>query len=716
MSLKNFANYRDMTRYLKRHFPPHLYRISNDDKVFLPFSVINGWYTRARPTHQLHYQGGSKSEDVDVDVDKDKDKDKVDEWEGEKLEEINYTCLNDPKKYEEMADYVDSRLVAKSSAKASRGEVFTPLSAITGSQDAQNYLDPDSDKFLGGMLDYLPYSVWSNPNLKWLDPANGIGNFSICVYYRLMDGLSEIIPDRDDRSLHIITKMLFMVELDPENVRASQSIFCLQIDGVRHQANIHEGSFLEADLISEINSQLPPDRHWPEKFDIVMGNPPYNSGGCRVCSSSQKGKPRNVTLWPLFIQSSLRLLKPDGHLTFVTPLSWLRITHPLHRVMLEKTLVWIEIWDNFQARTMFSGSASIPCSLFVLQNTENTSQQTTLIRSIIRTQRLDQTYQVYLDPNKNTPLAYYHIFSKLENLLASQPELQLSSKVLRKTVPGEGDPIALPDHYTAEDDYGVTTYLIRDDIGVVVDTMTKRHPDTEKTKIILAHKTSTQGSFIDDGRLGLIGNNKYYILDGSHRVSEDRDTVLMALSKTELQAMARKNKLKIKGTKAELIERLKQAEPKGDASRVAKVEEREDGERTGLTSLQQLFNTKLATLVGIATKYGQNFLDFTVFSYLPDVRNIPRKTLSVIDDSHLARLLGLSKSEYHLIVETEEMEDTEDTRGDYEFIEGESPTQEVICHRSRRGMVECQERPVLTEISVSDITDLKTTRNYLELH
>lgn len=34
----------------------------------------------------------------------------------------------------------------------------------------------------------------------------------------------------------------------------------------------------------------------------------------------------------------------------------------------------------------------------------------------------------------------------------------------------------------------------------------------EKIKLIIANKSSYKGSFIDDGRLGLCGNDKFYIL------------------------------------------------------------------------------------------------------------------------------------------------------------------------------------------------------------
>lgn len=65
--------------------------------------------------------------------------------------------------------------------KKSKGEVFTPF------------------KLINEMLDTLPIEVWNNPNLKWLDPANGIGNFPVIVVQRLMEGLKDIFTDKELR-------------------------------------------------------------------------------------------------------------------------------------------------------------------------------------------------------------------------------------------------------------------------------------------------------------------------------------------------------------------------------------------------------------------------------------------------------------------------------------------------------------------------------------
>ena len=75
------------------------------------------------------------------------------------------------------------------------------------------------------MLDKLPLEVWSNPELKWLDPASGIGIFPLIVYMRLMIGLQEAIPDVEQRRKHILENMITMIEIDKENCKILKMIF-----------------------------------------------------------------------------------------------------------------------------------------------------------------------------------------------------------------------------------------------------------------------------------------------------------------------------------------------------------------------------------------------------------------------------------------------------------------------------------------------------------
>jgi len=163
------------------------------------------------------------------------------------------------------------------------GEVFTPYVQVNV------------------MLDKIPKEVWTNPELKFLDPANGIGNFPMVAYLYLMDGLKLWQPNDQIRSNHIIKNMLYMIELNPVNVEISRSIF-------GPDANIHCGSFLDDDC---------PYNH----PDIIMGNPPFN----RAITQEQKnigGGYGGRTLWDKFIIKSMDILNDNGYLTFINPANW----------------------------------------------------------------------------------------------------------------------------------------------------------------------------------------------------------------------------------------------------------------------------------------------------------------------------------------------------------------------------------------------------------
>jgi hypothetical protein len=132
------------------------------------------------------------------------------------------------------------------------GEVMTPLTLVNE------------------MLDKLPSEVWVNPNLKWLDPCNGVGTFPSVVVERLMVGLKDVIVDDCERYRHIIEKMIYVCEIQPKNMELFLCAFDREDD---HELNIYYGSFLDKKFDEYMLNDWGVD-----KFDIVLGNPPYKNG------------------------------------------------------------------------------------------------------------------------------------------------------------------------------------------------------------------------------------------------------------------------------------------------------------------------------------------------------------------------------------------------------------------------------------------------------
>ena len=209
------------------------------------------------------------------------------------------------------------------------GEVNTPLS------------------FVELMLSTIPQDKFSNPDLKWLDPCCGSGNFTIVLYFKLLNGLENIIPDIEERKQHIINNMIYMVEIQPDNIKILFTIF-------GKSANIYSNDFLNFEH---------------ENFDIIIGNPPFNCGGqIKVPTSSNNKKNDGKTVWPEFVFKSVSLLKNEtGILCFFIPSIWLKPDKKnMYNYILQYKVEWLNCFSNTQTNKIFKGRAQTPSCFFTL--------------------------------------------------------------------------------------------------------------------------------------------------------------------------------------------------------------------------------------------------------------------------------------------------------------------------------------------------------------
>lgn len=193
------------------------------------------------------------------------------------------------------------------------------------------------------VLDLLPADVWSNKDLRWLDPACKTGVFLREAARRLMEGLKGSIPDETERRKHIFTKMLHgyaLTELtaqmsrrsvyynkDASNKKLAVVPFKTSAGNIAFSGNDHDykanrkcakcGAAKEDfgapgnrerhayDFIHEKEGQM--------RFDVVIGNPPYQleSGGFGV---------QATPIYNLFVEQAFRL--QPRYVAMIIPSRW----------------------------------------------------------------------------------------------------------------------------------------------------------------------------------------------------------------------------------------------------------------------------------------------------------------------------------------------------------------------------------------------------------
>ena len=476
-----------------------------------------------------------------------------------------------PKEIRDVLEYVAAHLAPKDVERHKFGEVFTPMDLVNEMLDTLNGTD-----------------VWNNGALKWLDPANGMGNFPIAVFIRLYNGfrtvdgkfegpgregpgtynpgLTDIIKDDASRKMHIIENMLFMIELNSKNIAISRRLFTkLAPDATPNiiQVDRRDGFLADKPFVFP-NGTV-------NQFDIVMGNPPFQGGAAKGKSTSktrkhreelgvEQGKHRN--LWIPFVQKILTThLKKDGYLLFIHPIGWFKPERTgIHDLMLKHQLHTIRIYDMYQSMRRFSGKGKISVAYYLLENKPVTSK-TIIIDRLERKESLQLTEKTVLI------LAFNSIFSKIQAkspLFFEGDDHKVTSIPSNKCASGDKKQI----HRISEK--GDITFVKTSNV----------HPDQSVPKLILSGYHSPRFYFDKTGEYGLIGSHQNYF----------------------------------KGPKLE--------------------------------KLDKFFNTKLSAVLLKHAKYDQEYIEP---GYYPDIRDIP---LDSITDETLATYYGFTDRERAQIEET----------------------------------------------------------------
>lgn len=231
---------------------------------------------------------------------------------------------------ETILQIIERRLIPDEQAKKARGEVFTPLNlvrellygfrksdldagnqVIWGVDSAGNVVDDNPNNRVGG----IPLEIWRDPDTKWLDPANGIGNFPFVAFHMLdfqlkkygTKGSKEWSDEK--RREHIIEKMLYMIEIDRGNVNTTFKIMDYLAPGVKPHICCGDTTKVKSEDLQQ--------HFGASQYDVIMGNPPFNEGGTK--HHGGRG------FYSKFVQFAINIVKPNGCLAFIHPPNYHRI-------------------------------------------------------------------------------------------------------------------------------------------------------------------------------------------------------------------------------------------------------------------------------------------------------------------------------------------------------------------------------------------------------
>jgi hypothetical protein len=192
--------------------------------------------------------------------------------------------------------------------------------------------------FLASLLldQVMPYEVMTGKE-KVLDPACGSGIFLVGAFKRLVIHWRSRHRWRKptaDELKEILARSIYGVELEPGAVDLTAFSLALAVcDALEPPViwnslkldKLRERSLREGDFFDTATRADSADHAWPNKFDVVVGNPPFESKLTSAAKAVDKARPKDQPKLPdrqaayLFLEQSLLSLAPGGSLCLIQP-------------------------------------------------------------------------------------------------------------------------------------------------------------------------------------------------------------------------------------------------------------------------------------------------------------------------------------------------------------------------------------------------------------
>lgn len=229
------------------------------------------------------------------------------------------------------------------------------------------------------------------------------------------------------------------------------------------------------------------------KFDVTLGNPPYQSPDS------------SLNIWPLIVEKSIELTKEDGYIALITPNSWMRPSTDIKRKKDEggSKYIFKDFMQQYNTLTIDTGYAKryfsevgTTITWYIIQKSK--SQKKTQIIDVTGKSKCVNLENFVLMP-MNPTITTISIFEKIQNHYNT-----FNFKGIR----GNGKenlPKSLIKNKEYKYNYVSSKWNQRDhsvNHGCIMEYSKNKHPDYNKPKIIINYIGKIH-PYIDNGNSGM---------------------------------------------------------------------------------------------------------------------------------------------------------------------------------------------------------------------